>query len=140
MSNVVSIENKEDRIRAILGVTDADVSDTIINYPEYFETALSWARREIPEWSSLNEEKTHKFHSLVLYKTAQLLLPLCKTTVWNIQKEKTTHAEVVYFQAKANLLDLNISEYISELRADILDEPPLPYFFGFDRSGRRGRR
>lgn len=137
MADAISIVEKEDRIRAILGVDVADIPDTTINYPEYFDTALAWAQCQIRGWASLDEEKTKKFHSLALYKTAQMLLPLCKVSVWNVQKEKTTHAEVVYFQSRAQIVDANILDNIGELRADLLDQNTTSSFFGFDRSGRR---
>ena len=137
MAETIAIENKEDRIRAILGVSDADIQDAIINYPEYYPSAVSWAIKRFPLWEDFDADKMLNFQSLILYKTAQSLITLCQASVWSIQKEKTTHAEVSYFkQGQSQMIASSIRDNIGELISELTDTA-MPYFIGIDRSGRR---
>jgi hypothetical protein len=136
---MAEIENKYDRIRNILSVTESDISNTAIDYPEYFPTAERWCQNTVPNYAELTDTKKVQYESLVLYKTAQRLIPYCQSSVWNIQKEKTTHAEVDYFSSNYEIIIANIKDNINELLSELLMDNSyvsVP-FIGIDRTGRR---
>jgi hypothetical protein len=134
---MAEIANKEERIRTILGVTDADVTDMIIGFPEYLPAATFWCQTAIPNYETLDTADALLFESLILYKTAQLLLPFCQASVWNVQKEKTPHSETTYVNGQYQVVSANIKDHITELLGDLKgDENYGTPFIGFDRSGR----
>lgn len=133
-----TIENYRDRIRTILGVDDVDLPDAVIDYPEYYDTAVAWVKSRVPEWESLDEAKTATFKICILYKTATLLIPFCQFTIDTVKSEQTTHVKIEKFETDRNLKYMSIrdtlEEYLSELAPN---DGGGSFFFGFDVSGRR---
>lgn len=132
MSDIAEITNGYDRIRTILGVDELDLSNEVIDYPEYFSCAERSIKSKVSNWAELDEDKKSIFESCVLYKTAELLLPYCKATANNVKVEQTTHSKVEYFETSIGDKYSSIKDTIGELLSQITDN--ISSFYGFDIS------
>lgn len=132
MSDISTIANSYDRIRIILGVDELDLSNEVIDYPEYFDCAERCIKAKVSNWAELGEDKKSTFESCVLYKTAELLLPYCKATANNVKVEQTTHSKVEYFETSIGDKYSSIKDILDELLSQITET--VSSFHGFDLS------
>lgn len=133
------INSLEDRVRRVLCAGKDDLPDSLIQQYEYAGAAEEQMKARFPQWRTFSAEKEKVFEVCVVYRTAELLLPVCEFSADNIKSEKTTHTSTEYFANNAAGKQKRVHEALQEYMGMLRTER-AGFFFGVDLTGSGKRR
>lgn len=118
----LNIENFYERVRMALGaVSQTTLPDEYIDFPEKAPFAESIARKRVPAWKELSDEKFAIFESIVVYQTASLFQSLVASKYVKKKQIPTItleYSENVDFDISGMSLSDLVDWLVSELNGD----------------------
>lgn len=132
------IENFYDRVRSCLNVKQSAFSDEEIDFPENAPRAERKMKVRVPDWESLEGEKSELFKSCIVYMTCYALCPLASAR--RVSQQSTPNLTLKYADSVSteNSCD-HFLRLVDDLVSEITGEEMKP-FFGFEVTTKSGQR
>lgn len=125
--NITDVDN---RVRALLGVSDDVLTRQMLLYPENAPLAEMIIKGKVPHWAELSDEKTEIFKSCVVYQIAIRNVRLAITNKEKVNQTPTLKLE--FFEDNAIDLLAELQEMLdlllNELLNDTFEYPATTHF------------
>lgn len=123
LDGIITINDFENRVRSLLGITSESISNETIGYYEYRGISELAIKNIITDWESLyvnkDTEKQNIFESCIVIKTAMSVATAIQGGL--IKLMQTTNAKVEYMDAGFDMRILALKDKLSETISLLLD-------------------